>query len=78
LFENSSEGAFIFILPLSTAVLKRTHAIELVLISSPTLGTVFCSSPRENGSNPARKAEVSKTIIFLLLLVCMLSSRSLK
>ncbi len=72
LFENSSEGILILILPLSTAVLKRTQAIELVCISSPTLGTVTCSSPSENGSNPAKNAEVSKTMIFLqALFVCI-------
>ena len=79
LFEYSSEGILILILPLSTAVLKRTHAMELVLISSPTLGTVTCSSPNENGSNPAKNAEVSNTIIFLQALFdCILSSRSFK
>lgn len=79
LFEYSSEGILILILPLSTAVLKRTHAMELACISSLTLGTVTCSSPSENGSNPAKNAEVSKTIIFLRAsFVCMLSSRSFK
>ena len=64
LFENSSVGIMLFILPLSTAVLKRTQAMELVLISSPTFGTVTCSALSENGSNPAKNAEVSNTIIF--------------
>ena len=59
----------ILIFPFSVAVLKRTQMIELVLISSSTLGTVTCSSLTEKGSNPARKAEVSSTITRLGSLV---------
>jgi hypothetical protein len=65
LFQKSSEGALTFSFPLSTAVLNRTHGIELFLISSLTLGTVAWSSFTEKGSNPAKKAEVSSTMIRL-------------
>src|SRR3972149_1868955 len=71
-FQHSSEGSFTFSFPFSTAVLKRTHVIVLVLISSSTLCTVAWSSLREKGSNPAKKAEVSSTMtrlhgLFLLI-----------
>ncbi len=59
--KNFSAGCLIFTLPLSTAVLNLRKVMELVLISSSTLGAVTCSSITEKGSNPARKAEVSKT-----------------
>jgi hypothetical protein len=62
LFQYSSVGVLIVILPFSAAVLNRTHVIELVLNSSSTLGTVAWSSLTEKGSNPAKKAEVSSTI----------------
>jgi hypothetical protein len=63
LFKYSSCGILIFILPFSIAVLKRTCAIEVFFISSCTFGTVTCSLLSEKGSNPAKNAEVSKTII---------------
>jgi len=47
----------------STAALNLTHAIEFVLSSSSTLGTVTCSSFTKKGSSPARKADVSKISI---------------
>ena len=62
LFKNSSEGALTFNFPLSNAVLNLTKIIEFLLISSSTLGTVTCSSLKENGSKPAKKAEVSRTM----------------
>jgi len=58
----SSEGALILSLLFSTAVLNLTQIIEFVLISSSTLGTVAWVSLIEKGSNPAKKADVSKTI----------------
>ena len=64
LLSDSSVGRFKVILEFSTAALNLTHVIEFVLISSSTSGTVTCSSFTENGSSPARKAEVSKTSIF--------------
>ena len=62
LFRASSEGVLTFSLPFSTAVLNRTQIIEFALISSSTLGTVAWFSPMEKGLNPAKKADVSKTI----------------
>lgn len=69
LFEYSSWGIFIFTLPLSMAVLKRTCIIEFLFISSCTFGTVTCSSPSEKGSNPAKNADVSNMIIFFCVLL---------
>jgi hypothetical protein len=65
LFKNSSEGVLTFSLPFSTAVLNRNHVIEFVFISSCTLGVVAWFSLTEKGSNPATKADVSKTIMRL-------------
>jgi hypothetical protein len=59
--QKFSEGVLTFTFPLSIAVVNRNHVIELPLISSSTLGTVNWFSPTEKGSNPARKADVSKT-----------------
>jgi hypothetical protein len=65
LFKKSTEGALTFSFPFSTAVLNRTHGIELFLNSSLTLGAVAWSSLTEKGSNPAKKAEVSSTMTSL-------------
>jgi hypothetical protein len=64
-FKDSSKGAFTFSFPFSTAVLNRIHIIEFALISSFTLGAVAWSSLTEKGSNPAKKADVSKTMTSL-------------
>ena len=61
-FRHSSEGVLTISFPLSTAVLNRTHVMEFVRISSSTLGAVICSSFMEKGLNPAKKADVSRTI----------------
>ena len=61
-FRHSSEGVFTISFPLSTAVLNRTHVMEFVRISSSTLGAVICSSLMEKGLNPAKRADVSRTI----------------
>ena len=63
LFSDSSEGCFMMSFALSTAALNLTHVIEFVLISSSTSGTVTCSSLKEKGSSPAKKADESKTKI---------------
>jgi hypothetical protein len=59
------DGVLTFTFPLSIAALNRNHVIEVPLISSFTCGTVICSSFIEKGSNPAKKAEVSSTMISL-------------
>ena len=59
---HSSVGVLTVTFPLSMAVLNRNHVIEFVRISSSTLGAVICSSLTEKGLNPAKKADVSRTI----------------
>jgi len=43
--------------------------MEHSVISSLTIGTVYCSALIENGSKPATKAEVSKTRVFFSALL---------
>ena len=65
LLRAASEGVFTITFPFSVAALNRIHVIEFDLISSSTFETVNCSLATLKGSNPARKADVSKTRIML-------------
>jgi hypothetical protein len=60
-------GFWIFILPFSWAVSNLKTEMDLFWISSLTAGTVYCSSHMENGSNPATRAEVSRTMAFFVV-----------
>jgi hypothetical protein len=60
------------------AISKRNHNIELLFISSLTLGTVILRSFDEKGSYPAIKAEVSRTMAWApsLVFISFFSSHS--
>jgi hypothetical protein len=56
--------------PLSIAVLNLVKIMEFEASSCLTRGTVYTGLVTANGSNPAMKADVSRTRDFLLLSPC--------
>ena len=77
-FRNAASAVITFTFPFSMAVLNLTPNMEFSAISSLTMGTVYCSSPIENGSKPATRADVSKTMALLLVLSVEASPHSLE